>query len=147
MQSGYIGYSLRGMCAVNHIVRVGGKRLSVIGTMSVDGIEDIYIAESNSMGMSLRTLCKQLCFLCSSLLMAQLQLFCSSHGQRQHSPIEIIHGVEALVRFLQSYIFRKLFPRSNSFWTCIFVHYLSAYTCIIHLHQFGFVSHCGYLYP
>ena len=41
------GYSLRGMCAVNRVLRVGGKRLSVIGAMSVDGIEDFYIAEGN----------------------------------------------------------------------------------------------------
>ena len=61
------GYSLRGMLAVNCVLRVGEKRLSVIGAMSVDGIEEIYIAEGNVNGTS----CEQLCFLSSSLLMAQ----------------------------------------------------------------------------
>ena len=55
------------MRAVNCVLRVGEKRLSVIGAMSVDGIEDIYIAEGNVNGTS----CEQLCFLSSSLLMAQ----------------------------------------------------------------------------
>ena len=39
------GYSLRGMCAVNHVLRVGG-----IAAMSVDGVEDIYIGEGNVNG-------------------------------------------------------------------------------------------------
>ena len=44
------------MRAVNHVLRVGGKRLSVIAAMSVDGVEDIYTAEGNvNGGMSLRT--------------------------------------------------------------------------------------------
>ena len=98
---------------MNHIVRVGGKRLSVIGAMSVDGIEDIYIAESNSMGMSLRTLCEQLCFLCSSLLHNYSHSAVVMDNASIH--LEIIHGVGALVRFLRSYIFRKLLPRSNRF--------------------------------
>ena len=44
------GYSLRGMCAVSHVLRVGGKRLNAIAAMLLQGVEDIYIAEGTING-------------------------------------------------------------------------------------------------
>ena len=145
------GYSLTGMCAVNHVLRVWGKRLSVSGEMWLDGIEDIYIAERNVNGDVLED------FVWTTLL-PLLQLFngTNSHSvvvmdnasiHHVHKIVEMIHGVGALVRFLPSYspdldpveeAFSKVksFLKANILYT---VHYLSSYTLYlwhsIWLHQ------------
>ena len=101
------GYSLRGMRAVNRVLRVGGKRLSVIGGMSLSGIEDIYIAEGNVNGDIFEDYVR-------TTLLPMLQPF---NGINSHSVVvmdnasihhldkilEMIHGVGALVRFLPPY--------------------------------------------
>ena len=44
------GYSLKGMCAVSHELRISGQRINVIGAMSTEEIEDVYIVKGNVMG-------------------------------------------------------------------------------------------------
>ncbi len=39
------GYSLRGMRAISPILRVGGKRINVIGVLSTEGMGDAYLTE------------------------------------------------------------------------------------------------------
>lgn len=40
-------YSLRGLHATDHQLRVGSKSINAIGVMSLGGIEDVYISEDN----------------------------------------------------------------------------------------------------
>ena len=111
MQSGYYGYSLRGMRAVDHILIVGGKRLSIIGAMLVDGIEDITSFSWHNYSYSV-------------VVMDNASIH-----------LEIIHGVEVLVRFLPLYSldFNPIYLGSF-FQGQIVVHYLSAYICIYGVH-------------
>ena len=44
------GYSLRGMRAISHDLRVSGQRINAIGAMSTEGMEDVYIIEGNVTG-------------------------------------------------------------------------------------------------
>ena len=44
------GYSLKGMRAVSHELRVSGHRINAIGAMSTEGMEDVYIVEGNVTG-------------------------------------------------------------------------------------------------
>ena len=44
------GYSLKGMRAVYHQLRVGGKRINAIGVMNMQGMEDAYIVEGTVNG-------------------------------------------------------------------------------------------------
>ena len=44
------GYSLKGMRAVSHELRVSGQRINAIGAMSTEGMEDVYIVEGNVTG-------------------------------------------------------------------------------------------------
>ena len=43
-------YSLKGMRAVSHELRVSGHRINAIGAMSTEGMEDVYIVEGNVTG-------------------------------------------------------------------------------------------------
>lgn len=44
------GYILRGIRSVSHVLKVGGKRLTVVAAMLLHGVEDIYIAEGTVNG-------------------------------------------------------------------------------------------------
>ena len=44
------GYSLKGMRAVSHELRVSSQRINAIGAMSTEGMEDVYIVEGNVTG-------------------------------------------------------------------------------------------------
>lgn len=160
------GYSLRGMRAVNHVLRVGGKRLSVIGAMSVDGIEDIYISEGNVNGDVFEDFVR-------TTLLPLLQPFngTNSHSvvvmdnasiHHVHKIVEMIHGVGALVRFLPPYSpdldpIEEAFSKVKSFLKANDTVYLSttsartlvsmAFNTVTPEDCIGFVSHCGYLYP
>ena len=160
------GYSLRGMRAVNHVLRVGGKRLSVIGVMSVDGIEDIYISEGNVNGDVFEDFVR-------TTLLPLLQPFngTNSHSvvvmdnasiHHVHKIVEMIHGVGALVRFLPPYSpdldpIEEAFSKVKSFLKANDTVYLSttsartlvsmAFNTVTPEDCIGFVSHCGYLYP
>ena len=92
---------------MNRVLRVGGKRLRVIGAMSVDGIEDIYTAEGNVNGDVFEDFVQ-------TTLLPLLQAFngTNSHSvvvmdnasiHHVHKIVEMIHGVGALVRFLPPY--------------------------------------------
>ena len=50
------GYSLRGMRAQSYQFRVGGGRISAVGIMTTEGIEDAYLTENNVDGEALNTL-------------------------------------------------------------------------------------------
>lgn len=39
------GYGLRGLTPVKHQLKVWGKRISAIGVMTTDGIEDVFVQE------------------------------------------------------------------------------------------------------
>ena len=101
------GYSLKGMRAVSHELRVSGQRINAIGVMSTEGIEDVFIVEGNISGdVFVR-------FIRTSLLPI-LQPF---NGFNSHSVVvmdnasihhyeqvvDIITGVGAVVRFLPPY--------------------------------------------
>ena len=47
-------YGLRGMTPVDHQLRIGGKRVSAIGVVSMRGVEDVYVHEEQSVVMSLK---------------------------------------------------------------------------------------------
>ena len=101
------GYSLRGMRAVSHVLRVGGKRLNAIAAMSLQGVEDIYVAEGTFNGDVFEDFTR-------TTLLPLLQPFNGTNHNsfvvmdntsihQMDRIIEMIHGVGALVRFLPPY--------------------------------------------
>ncbi len=44
------GYSLRGMRATRHQLKVSGQRINVIGVVSSAGVEDVHLHEGNVNG-------------------------------------------------------------------------------------------------
>ena len=101
------GYSLKGMRAVSHQLRVGGKRINAIGVMSMQGMEDAYIVEENVNGDVFER------FVRTSLL----PILKPFNGTNSHSVVvmdnasihhldkiaQMIAGVGALLRFLPPY--------------------------------------------
>ena len=101
------GYSLKGMRAVAHQLRVGGKRINAIGVMSTQGMEDAYIVEENVNGDVFER------FVRTSLL----PILKPFNGTNSHSVVvmdnasihhldkvsELIHGAGALLKFLPPY--------------------------------------------
>ena len=101
------GYSLKGIRAVSHQLRVGGKRINAIGVMSMQGMEDAYTVEGNVNGDVFER------FVTRSLIPI-LKRF---NGVDSHSVVimdnasihhldkiaEIIAGTGALLRFLPPY--------------------------------------------
>ena len=101
------GYSLKGMRAVSHQLRVGGKRINAIGVMSMQGMEDVYIVEGIVNGDVFER------FVTRSLI----PILKPFNGINSHSVVimdnasihhldkiaEIIAGTGALLRFLPPY--------------------------------------------
>ena len=101
------GYSLQGMRAQSYQFRVGGCRISAVGIMTTEGIEDAYLTENTVDGEAFEH------FVHTSLL----PILMPFNGVNSHSVVimdnvaihhmeqitDIIHGVGALVRWLPPY--------------------------------------------
>jgi transposase len=112
------GYSLKGMRAVSHELRVSGQRINAIGAMSTEGMEDVYIVEGNVTGEVFVKFVR-------NCLLPILQPF---NGTNSHSVVvmdnasvhhyeevaDIITGVGSIVRFLPPYS-PELNPIENAF--------------------------------
>ena len=112
------GYSLKGIRAVSHELRVSRRRINAISAMSTEGIEDVYITEGNVTGDVFVTFIRH-------CLLPILQPF---NGANSHSVVvmdnasvhhyeqvaDIIYGVGAVIRFLPPYS-PELNPIENVF--------------------------------
>ena len=101
------GYSLRGMCAIDHQLKHGGVRINSIGIMSYLGVEDVYILEDTVDGDVFEDFCRK-CLI--PLLMpfnginthsVVVMDNCSVH--HVNGVVEMIHSTGALLRFLPPY--------------------------------------------
>ena len=106
------GYSLKGMRAVSHQLRVGGKRINAIGVMSMQGMEDAYIVEENVNGDVFER------FVRTSLLPI-LKPFNDSHGQCLNSPLGQ-NCTDDCWSWCSPQISSTLLPRIKPDRTCIF---------------------------
>ena len=101
------GYGLRGLTPVKHQLKVWGKRISAIGVMTMEGIEDVFVYEGSVNGDVFEY------FVRTTLL----PLLMPYDGQNKHSVVvmdnasihhletvqDMILGVGALIRFLPPY--------------------------------------------
>ena len=159
------GYSLIGMCAVSHVLRVGGKRLNVIAAMSLQDVEDIYIAEGTVNGDVFENFTR-------TTLLPLLQPFDGTNHNsvvvmdnasihHMDRIIEMIHGAGALVRFLPPYSpglnpIEEEFSKVKSFLRANETVYLStfspqtlvsiAFNSITTDDCTGIATRCGYLH-
>ena len=159
------GYSLRGMRAFSRVLRVGGKRLNAIAAMSLQGVEDIYIAEGTVNGDVFEDFTR-------TTLLPLLQPFnginhnsvvVMDNASIHHMDriIEMIHSIGALVRFLPPYSpdlnpIEEVFSKVKSFLRANDTVYLStfspqtlvsmAFNNVTTEDCIGFATHCGYLY-
>ena len=159
------GYSLRGMHAQSYQFRVGGCRISAVGIMTTEGIEDAYLTENNVDGEAFEH------FVRTSLL----PILMPFNGVNCHSVVsmdnasihhmeqitDMIHGVGALVRWLSPYSpdlnpVEEVFSQVKSYLKANESVYLSTSSprCIISMafntvsqdHCINYIRHAGYLH-
>lgn len=158
------GYSLRGMRATDHQLRVGQKSINAIGIMSLEGVEDVYLAEENVNGDVFED------FVRTTLL----PILMPFNGSNSHSVvimdncsvhhlervIEMITSVGALIRFLPPYSpdlnpIELVFSKVKSFWKAndLVVQSTSsprtmvsmAFNTITQQDALGYIRHSGYI--
>ena len=159
------GYSLRGMRATDHQLRVGQKNINAIGIMSLKGIEDVYISEENVNGDVFKDFVRK----------TLLPILMPFNGINTHSVVvmdncsvhhlerivEMITSVGALIRFLPPYSpdlnpIEFVFSKVKSFWkandlivqstSCSRTMVMMAFNSVTQQDVYGHVKHSGYIF-
>ena len=101
------GYGIRGLTPVKHQLKVWGKRITAIGIMTMEGIEDVFIHEDSTNGEVFE-------YFVRTILLPLLKPY---NGQNKHSVVvmdnasihhletvqDMILGIGAIIRFLPPY--------------------------------------------
>ena len=156
------GYSLCGMRACNHQLRIAGNRVNAI--VSCAGVEDVYLTEGNVDGDVfedfVRTTLLPLLLLFNGINSHSVVIMDNASIHHMEKVTEMIEGVGALVRFLPPYspdlnpieVFSKVkhFLKAND---CVYISTLSprslvsiAFNSISKTDCIGYIQHAGYRY-